>query len=57
MAKKKNKNTRSTKGTGKAKALPSRAFGEMKNSPTEEVRRLLATAAFIREMWVARQIP
>lgn len=58
MAKKKNnKNTLNKKGTGKAKALPSQAFGEMKNSPVEEARRLLATAAFIREMWVAHQMP
>lgn len=58
MAKKKTKkNTHNMKGVTKATARPTHAVGESKNSPIGEVRRLLATAAFIREMWVARQIP
>ncbi len=58
MAKKKTKkNTLNKKGVTKATARPTHVVGESKNSPIGEVRRLLATAAFIREMWVARQIP
>ncbi len=57
MAKNKTKkNTLNKKGVTKATARPTHVVGESKNSPIGEVRRLLATAAFIREMWMARQI-
>lgn len=57
MAQKNTNKTLNEQNTAKTMTSPAATFGEMTCPPTEETRRLQATAAYIRELWAAHRIP